>query len=137
MAKFEIPDPPVRRVVTTDGDGRPSTKEVVLPEAVQAKWRKAYADAFEQAQIDHEGDVSMQRAVATREANKVLRVPKISSFDDAMALDDHHVVKREESKDKKTLLVVTSDAKKYRFPIPEKKKSEPAKKNDSGQGATT
>jgi hypothetical protein len=82
----------------------------------RAEWQQSWIDAFSQAQVDHPGDETTQRAVATREANRILRVKEPKTYDDAMKLKDWQIVKRVEEGG--NLKVVTIDGKKYVFSLP-------------------
>lgn len=107
MAELTIPNPPGS-----------------LPDAVQEKWKKAYAAAFAQAKNDEpDGPESAWRHVANREANKVLRFIDPSNYDEAMALEDWQVIRREEQKTASgvVLKVVTRHGRGFSFPVPPKK----------------
>lgn len=84
---------------------------------MRAQWRSNWQKAFKQAQIDHPGDDITQRAVATREANRVFRVDEPTSYEEAMALEDFKVLDRKPVAGGK-LAVVTIDGKKYSFDVP-------------------
>src|SRR6266852_3375972 len=102
-AKINVPEPP----------NLPG-----LPESKRRDWRETYAKAFKQALIDHPADEIEQRATAMREANRIFSVDEPANYKDAMALADWQVLYRAERDGH--LKVVTIDAKKYSFPIPEK-----------------
>jgi len=87
----------------------------VLPPAEQKKWVETYKAAFEEAQNDDPGDVVKQRQSALREANRLLRVEKITSADQAKALPKWKLVQCEEKDG--VLKVVTIDGKKYSFGV--------------------
>ncbi|HWQ02940.1 MAG TPA: hypothetical protein VNL38_00525 [Candidatus Nitrosotenuis sp.] len=87
----------------------------ILPAAMQAQWKKTYAEAFEQAQADDPDEPDRQRMIARREANRVLRTPKCASADDVRKLADWQVVYRGEVDG--VLKCVTIDGKKYAFPV--------------------
>lgn len=87
-----------------------------LPEQVKAAWRKAYADAFKRAQVDHKDDPLMQRQVALGEANRIFRLDAPVDYDDAMDLAPWQVIKREAREGE--LKVVTIDGQKFSFPVP-------------------
>jgi hypothetical protein len=87
-----------------------------FPEKLRERWQDNYAEALRQAQVDHPGDDIQQRAVATREANRVFRVPELKSYRAAMDLEPWQVLHRKE--DATQLKVVTIDGKKYSFPVP-------------------
>lgn len=88
----------------------------ILPAKWQAQWKKTYAEAFQAAQADEPDDAPRQRQMARREANRMLRTPKLTSYEEAAALEDWQVVFRGEVDG--VLKVVTCDGKKYRFPVP-------------------
>lgn len=95
-----------------------------VPAQIREKWRKIYADKLKE-ELDDEPDreVAMRREnverrhwKALRQANKLFEVPDCASHKDAMALEDWQVIVREVRGSE--LVVVTIDAKKYRFPVP-------------------
>jgi hypothetical protein len=98
----------------------------------QARWRSDWAKAFKQAQVDHPGDEITQRAVATREANRVLRVEEPSSYEEAIALEDFRVLYRGNAPNGK-FCVVTIDGKKYYFDVREVRAPETAAEKDGGK----
>jgi hypothetical protein len=108
-----------------------------IPALVAKKWKKAFEDAFEEAQNDFPDDLPAQRQAAFREANRLLKTPELTSYSDAMDLEDFHVVLREPSIDGKTLRVVTRHGKKYNLPIPAKAQKAAAKNKDEGDGKTS
>jgi hypothetical protein len=85
--------------------------------AAQAKWRSEWLKAFKQAQVDHQGDEITQRAVATREANRVFRVEAPASYEEAAAIEDFKVLYRGMAPNGK-FCVVTIDGKKHYFEAP-------------------
>jgi hypothetical protein len=91
-----------------------------LPLAVQEKWKETYEVAFKEAEIDWPHDDAKHRHYALHAANRTLRTPDLTSYDQTIALEEWHFVLRAPSDDGKTLRVVTRHAKKYTFPIPEK-----------------
>ena len=91
-----------------------------LPEAVEKKWKEAYAAAFKEAQNDWPDDVPTQKQQSLREANRVVKTPELTSYSHAASLEEWHFVLRAASADGKTLRVVTRHGKKYTFPIPAK-----------------
>lgn len=96
----------------------------ILPAKLQAEWRKTYADALEAARADEPDDPARQRLLARREANRILRTPKLTSYESAMQLEDWQVLFRGEVDG--VLKVVTCDGKKYRFPVPARRASQAA-----------
>ncbi len=90
----------------------------ILPARMQAQWKKTYAEALDQAKADEPDDPQRQRMLARREANRMLRTPKLTSYEQAKSLEDWQVVFRGEADG--VLKVVTFDGKKYRFPVPAK-----------------
>jgi hypothetical protein len=106
-----------------------------LPAAVQKKWQDAYEKALKQAAIDHPEDESQQRAIATKEANRLLVVPAPESAEDIDALEDWQVLTKG-TKNGQTF-VVTADGRKYSFPVaaeePAKGKKDKSKKDDPQQ----
>jgi hypothetical protein len=91
-----------------------------LPAALEKKWKQTYESAFKEAQEESPDDLTTQRQLALREANRLLKTPELTSYNQTMDLEDHHFVLREPSKDGKTLRVVTRHGRKYTFPIPAK-----------------
>lgn len=87
----------------------------ILPENLQAQWKKTYAEALEQAKADEPEDPQRQRLLARREANRMLRTPKCSSAADLNRLADWQVIFRGERDGQ--LKAVTIDGKKYSFPV--------------------
>ena len=112
-----------------------------LPKDVEFKWKQAYVLAFKDSQASDPENPGAWSQPATREANKVLRVPEPQSFGDAMNLADWMVMHREQKKTKDgvVLNVVTRHGKKFSFPVPAKFVVEPktpasAKQNGAGTG---
>jgi hypothetical protein len=97
----------------------------LLPTQHQVEWKKTWLKEFKQAQVDHDGDESKQRAVATRAANRVLNPDDPTSYEEAEALPDWQVVSRVIKNGK--LFVVLINSKKFSFEIP-------AGKSDAGSG---
>ena len=88
----------------------------VLPEKEQAVWKQTWLKEFKQAQIDHAGDETAQRTVATRIANRALNPDDPQSFEDAVALPAWQCVSRVEKDGK--LSVVLINSKKFFFDVP-------------------
>ena len=86
-----------------------------LPAEEQARWSKTYEAAHRDAETDHPGDAIAHKQHAMREANRLLRVPVLKSYEDAMSLKDWQVVLRKEQGGK--LKVVTADGKGYVFDV--------------------
>lgn len=93
----------------------------VLPSQLKSKWRSDYIDAYKRAAEDGSLSESDRKQQALREANRVLRVPEVEKYDDAMALKEFQVARREDVGG--TLKVVTIDGKKYSFPVPPEKQT--------------
>src|SRR5712691_12684746 len=100
-----------------------------MPKDFAGRWTVAYARALKQAEVNYPGDETEQRAVATREANRLFAVDEPENYEQAMAIESWKVLHREPFG--KELKLVTIDGKKYRFPIPA---PEPEKKSKSGDG---
>src|SRR4051794_1146436 len=83
-----------------------------LPKAVEKKWKETYAAAFKEAQDESPDDLTQQRQSALRDANRILKTPEITSYSQAMDIEDWHFALREPSNDGKTLRVVTRHGKK-------------------------
>jgi hypothetical protein len=103
MAKIEIPDAPAG-----------------LPDKVAKEWKKTYEASFKEAQNDFPDDTITQKEMALRDANRILKTPELTSYSQAMSLDDWHFVRREHDKDGKTLRVTTRHGKKFYFDVPAK-----------------
>ena len=97
--KFEVPEVPG-----------------LLPDNLKREWKRTYIEARQQAEEDGSLDLAGQVQQALREANRVLRTPKVESYSAAMQLEGWQVVRRDEVGG--VLKVVTIDAKKYSFPVP-------------------
>ena len=100
-----------------------ATEEINIPEAPkclpakqQDEWKKSYEKAFRQALRDYPENDTQQRQFAMREANRLLSVPEPKSHEEASALPAHQVMLREEVEGE--LRIVTTDGKKYAFPVP-------------------
>jgi hypothetical protein len=117
--KIEIPAPPAG-----------------LPASLEKKWKQTYESAFKEAQEESPDDLTTQRQLALREANRLLKTPELESYSQTMGLEEHHFVLREPSKDGKTLRVVTRHGKKYIFPIPAKAQKATDEKPADSTGAS-
>jgi hypothetical protein len=106
-----------------------------LPKAVEKKWKETYAAAFKEAQDESPDDLTQQRQLALRDANRILKTPEITSYKQAMEIEDWHFVLREPSANRETLRVVTRHGKKYTFAIP-KKEQKPAEDKKPGGAAS-
>ena len=102
-----------------------------LPEAVQQKWKTAYRNAYlasraswqkaAQIAVEHGGNTNKEtqwHRDGLLAANAILSTPKLSSYEQAMKLEDWHFVLRAPSSDGKTLRIVTRHGDAYTFPIP-------------------
>jgi hypothetical protein len=87
-----------------------------MPRDFAGRWEMAYAKAFRQAEVNHPGDETEQRAVASREANRLFAVDEPENYDQAMAIEDWKVLHRQQMGS--LLKLVTIDGKKYSFPVP-------------------
>ncbi len=87
-----------------------------LPENVKKQWKETYLAAYKQAQIDQSTESNMWPQTATREANRILRVPELTGYEQAKALPAWQIVHRDERDGR--LRVVTSDGRKYLFDVP-------------------
>jgi len=87
-----------------------------VPRDFAGRWQQAFARAFKQAEVNHPGDETEQRAVATREANRLFAVDEPENYEQAMAIENWKVLHREPFGQE--LRLVTIDGKKYRFPLP-------------------
>ena len=111
--------------------------QIVIPPApsfpgfgpeLQETWCKTYKAAvteyrllmMESGKQELADDLSDQEKAGRRAANRILRVPVVASYDEAMALEPWQFVRRETT-DAATLKLVTIDAKKYLFAIPEER----------------
>jgi hypothetical protein len=108
-----------------------------LPKAVEKKWKETYAAAFKEAQDEAPDDLTQQRQSALRDANRILKTPEITSYSQAMDIEEWHFVLREPSADGKMLRVVTRHGKKYNLAIPAKaqKPADDKSADDKKKGA--
>jgi|ERR1035437_440925 hypothetical protein len=90
-----------------------------LSAAAKQEWTQRYIKAHAQARIDHPENPSAQRTVALKSANTLLSVPAPQSAADIEALEpwqvllsSHRVVNGV-----RTLFCVTTDGRKYSFPV--------------------
>jgi hypothetical protein len=88
----------------------------LLPSSVKAEWRRAYASESQRLAGDDSLSDSDRRQGALREANRLLRVPEVESYQEAQRLAEWQVVHREVRDGQ--LKVVTIDGHKYSFPVP-------------------
>jgi hypothetical protein len=106
----------------------------LLPANLQERWKQTWIKAFKQALVDHPGDEPTQRAVAARDANRVLSPDEPTTYEEALALQDWEVLFRGEKNGK--FCVVLINSKKFYFDIPVKAattaESTDAKKNGAG-----
>lgn len=93
-----------------------------LPAAKQEEWKKAYAAALKKAQSDYPDQVSAQAQYALCEANRLLQMPEVKSYKDAMALEPHTFIQREQVdvEGAPVLRLIMADGKKYQFSVPQK-----------------
>ena len=105
--------------------------QVAIPEAPKhfpadeaKEWRRRYAQAYAEIQkrSPEGGDQSAAHQYARCEANRMLRVTTPESYEGAMALPAHQVLRRETVDG--VLRVVTSDGRKYLFDAPVKEEKE-------------
>lgn len=92
-----------------------------MPRDFASRWETAFVKALRQAEINHPGDETEQRAVATREANRLFAVEEPETYEQAVALEPWKVLQRRESEGK--LKLVTIEGKKYSFAIPARKEA--------------
>src|SRR5712664_3283181 len=83
-SSIQVPDPPEVHGALA-----------LFPESSKGQWRLNYIRALKQAQVDFPGVETQQRAVATREANRLLIVDEPESYEDAMDIEPWKVLKRE------------------------------------------
>jgi hypothetical protein len=102
--KIQIPEPPSG-----------------LPQAAVERWKEVYEETFKEAEIDWPHDDVRHRHMSLHAANRTLRTPELTSYEQTMELEAWHFILRAPSEDGKTLRVVTRSAKKYTFPIPAEK----------------
>lgn len=125
--KVHIPDPPQHTHALTN-----------VPRDVQLQWKSAYEKAYLSAVKSGE---EFPHSVATSAANRLLDVKQPRSHEEALAIPDWQVMKREEidyanlplhgrialrdagvtTTDSKILFVCTTDGKQHFFPLPGKK----------------
>ncbi len=97
-----------------------------FPEKLRQEWKKTYAAAYQRA-IEDDGEdyknepLALQHARRNqrglREANRVFRTPDCTCYADAKSLEDWQVILRKVEEG--MLKVVTIDAKKHVFPVPQ------------------
>src|SRR6266404_924705 len=90
-----------------------------MPRDFAGRWRQEYVKALKQAEVNYPGDETEQRAVATREANRLLAVDEPESYEEAMAIEEWKCLHRKPFGNE--LKLVTINGRKYSFPIPEEK----------------
>jgi len=92
---------------------------VHLSVAAKTQWTAKYATAHAQAKIDHPDNPGAQRTAALRSANTVLKVPEPKSAADIEVLEPWQVLLRSTRNVNgiQTLVCVTTDGRKYSFPI--------------------
>lgn len=107
----------------------------LLPPALRERWQQTWIKAFKQAVVDHPGDETTQRAVAARDANRVLSPDEPTTYEEAMALQDWEVLFRGEKNSK--FCVVLINSKKFYFDIPKSaaKSAAAATTGQNGNGA--
>ncbi len=98
-----------------------------MPRDFAGRWEQVWAKAFRAAEVNYPGDETEQRAVATREANRLFAVDEPENYEQAMGIENWKVLHRQPSGG--VLKLVTIDGKKYSFPIPP---PEPEKKSAKG-----
>lgn len=97
----------------------------LLPVDLQSEWRKRYSAAYQEAAGDPSVDESSRKQAAHREANRLLRTPQITSYEQAMRLPAWQFIRRDEVGGQ--LKVVTIDGKKYSLPAPRQAEREQPK----------
>jgi|GEM_PF-3775820 len=104
-----------------------------LPESAKKQWRAGFAKAFELAKRDNPEDTNAQRSAATKSANAMLAIPEPKSAADIDALEEWQVMpKTRETRDVEgvsTRVCVTSDGRKYSFPVEDEVSTSKGKKN--------
>lgn len=127
--KFSIPNPPIHEHALD-----------LVPSEVQANWKASYAKHYKRAAGNGRDGMSAH-AEALREANRLVAVETPTDHEDAYAIPDWQIMKREEVEfvnlplharrdlreaghaghaGCKYVRVYTSDGKEHFFPIPEK-----------------
>jgi hypothetical protein len=102
--KVEVPNPPSG-----------------IPEELATKWKQTYEESFLEAVGDFPNDHIQHKQTATREANKLLKVKKPESYEEAMRIPKWQVAHRQERDG--VLNVVTFDGNKYKFDVPQQRKA--------------
>jgi hypothetical protein len=102
----------------------------VLPEKEQAQWKQTWLKEYKQAQLDHPGDETAQRAISTRIANRALNPDDPESYEQAIALPAWQCVSRGEQNGK--FFVVLINSKKFAFDVPAKVAKAAAARNGAG-----
>ena len=97
----------------------PSAPAHLSDKAAKA-WQATYIKAFTQAKLDTPDNTSAQNAAALKAANAMLAVPPPTSAAEIDKLEDWQIILRETRvvKDGQVRVCVTSDGRKYSFPIP-------------------
>lgn len=90
-----------------------------LPAAAQQKWTAAYTRALAQAKLDQPENLRAQRTFALKSANAMLAVPAPTSAAEIDALESWQVLLRATRviNDVQVRVCVTSDGRKYKFPV--------------------
>ncbi len=83
------------------------------------QWTAAYTKALKQAQVDMPNNASGQRAAALKAANALLAVPAPTSAVEIDTLEPWQVLVRETRtvKGVPTRVCITTDGRKYSFPV--------------------
>jgi hypothetical protein len=84
------------------------------------QWQATYSKALAQAKLDTPDNEPAQRAAALKAANALLAIPAPANANDIAKLDKWQVLLREDRvvDGVPTRVCVTSDGRKYAFPIP-------------------
>jgi hypothetical protein len=88
-------------------------------EAVQL-WRNSFASAYKSERDDYPAKPQRWRKAAIKAAAKAIAISQLESFEDAMKLQPWQFIYREQvtTDHGQVLKVVTSEGKKYYFPVP-------------------
>ncbi len=91
-----------------------------MSDKAKAQYQSTYSKALAQARLDYPDNEASQRRAALKAANALLAVPAPDSAAAIDKLDEWQVITREtrERKGVTTRVCVTTDGRKYAFPIP-------------------
>lgn len=104
-----------------------------FPDSVKAQWQKKYSNALAQAKLDSPDNERAQRVAALKAANSMLAVPAPKSAADIDALEEWQVMRGTRRTVDGNRVCITSDGRKYGFPVPPPAAAKGSKSGDSGK----